>query len=99
MTGGVLKVITDLSAVNSPEAEMIKISPNPVRDMAKISLPATYNKVNITVTGIDGKLIQSSNYTDGQEIILKTSDICPGSYLISIQGDDKLNITKRFMKN
>ena len=80
---------TALSLVeNSNSNSNVKIFPNPTNGYFSIDLGETYNAVTITITDLNGKVIQSNTYNESQLLNLKLEEPA-GVYLLMIESENK----------
>ena len=64
------------------------VYPNPTKDNFSIDLRESYQAVTITITNLDGKLIQSKTYHDSQLLNLNIENPA-GIYLILVESGNK----------
>lgn len=69
-----------------PESKVFKIYPNPTRGIVLIEIPTTYEKVNVTVIDIYGKIVYKEQCQSG-EALINLRDLSTGSYIVRL--DDK----------
>ena len=71
--------------------------PNPTRGNFSIDLGSNFQFIKVTITDLNGKLIQDNTYTDKQLINLNIEE-STGVYFINIESEDKKAII-RLLKN
>jgi hypothetical protein len=88
--------IDDVSVIEDPTASVnnlvlgnaLTVYPNPTSGNFSIDLGETYNATTITITDLNGKLIQSKTYSESQLLNLKLEEPA-GVYLLIIETRDK----------
>lgn len=83
---------TTLSLVEHSNSN-VKIFPNPTNGHFSIDLGKTHTTVTITITGLNGKVIQSNTYNGSQLLNLKLEEPA-GVYLLIIKSENKETIIK-----
>jgi len=78
---------TTLSLIENSNSN-VKISPNPTNGYFLIDLGKTYNTVTISITDLNGKVIQSKIYNESQLLNLKIEEPA-GVYLLMIESENK----------
>lgn len=96
MQNGLFMLKLSTSAThNAPDlADKIQISPNPARDVCRISLPASITSWHYTLRDLQGRLIQAG----ARCAQLDLSTLTPGAYLLQIQLEDGKVATKKLIK-
>jgi hypothetical protein len=64
------------------------IYPNPTNWNFSIDLGAVYNSINLSISDINGKIIQTNNYAEDQLIYLNLK-VAKGVYIINIASEGK----------
>ena len=79
-------------------AKTIQLTPNPVRDALSLQYSAT-SKATITIYHTSGQLIKQTTITKDNSLHpINVSDLEAGLYLLMIEENGNLPITKRFIK-
>jgi photosystem II stability/assembly factor-like uncharacterized protein len=73
------------------------IYPNPTNGAFSIDLGAIYNSINLSISDINGKIIQTKKYSEGQLINLNLN-VATGVYIIDIASEGKKAVM-RLLKN
>lgn len=81
------------TSVSELSSTIIKMFPNPTDGNFSIDLGETHQTVMITVTDLDGKLIQSARYSDSQLLNLKLEEPA-GIYLLIIESGNKKEVIR-----
>jgi len=76
------------------DRETIKIYPSPTKDILNIAIPKNIDVKSISIYGIDGKIVYKSTHNEKE---INLSNIKNGSYIISIEADNKI-FTKLIIK-
>ena len=93
--------IDDVSVIEDPSASVnnlvlgkdLTVYPNPTSGNFSIDLVETYNATTITITDLNGKLIQSKTYNKSQFLNMKLEQPA-GIYLLNIETEAKKAIIK-----
>jgi hypothetical protein len=93
--------IDDVSVIEDPSASVnnlvlgkdLTVYPNPTSGNFSIDLVETYNATTITITDLNGKLIQSKTYNKCQFLNMKLEQPA-GIYLLNIETESKKAIIK-----
>ena len=80
--------VTSVGIIENSFGNGLLIYPNPTDGSFSIDLGKTYNAVSITMTDLNGKLIQSKTYSESQLLNLKLEEPA-GVYLLIIETRDK----------
>ena len=89
---------TATSIIENSYSDMIKIFPNPTKDIINIDIPENINIKSISIYSIDGKLVKKNKYlyNSGQ---LDINKLNIGSYILNIEIDNNNNFSKIIIKN
>ena len=88
--------VTSVGIVENNFGNELLIYPNPTDGNFSIDLGQAYNAVTITITDLNGKLIQSNTYNESQLLNLRL-DEPDGIYLLMIESEEKKAVI-RLMK-
>jgi uncharacterized delta-60 repeat protein len=66
----------------------VLVYPNPATDKFSIEFSRNYNKVDLSITDITGKVIYTTVATETQKIEVNTTDFAEGIYLVRVQTND-----------
>jgi hypothetical protein len=84
---------TDCSGVYTSNTEIvltkIKISPNPIKTAAEITLDKTHNKIKIEILNINGQSIRQEETTNSKIITINRNNLKSGVYFVRINADGK----------
>jgi len=97
-SNGVLKVVNDASGIESLENSSVKIYPNPVTDIAEITLDKTYDSVGVRIETMSGSLLHTYRFAGQSQLKVDLSTLPNGSYLVLIHADNELISTSKVMK-
>jgi len=89
--------ISNVGMVENSFGIELLIYPNPTEGHFSIDLGANYESVSITMTDINGKLIQSTTYNESQLLNLNVEEPT-GVYLLKIESGDKKAIIRLVKK-
>jgi autotransporter-associated beta strand protein len=89
MTGGVLKVIKDISGVVSAREAGFSFGPNPVSERLTLQTPETYAHLNISLINSAGSKVVNETASGNARVTLNTSALAAGIYFLRIDADDK----------
>lgn len=90
MTGGVLKVIKDISAVSTAKEAGFSFGPNPINERLLIQTPDNYSKLIISLINASGNQVLNETASGNAPISLNTSALAAGIYFLRIDADEKL---------
>lgn len=94
---GVLKVDV-ANGIQALEDSNVRIYLNPVTDRAEITMGKIYNKVQISIVDVNGRML-IQNVQDNQErFSLNLSSLNKGIYFVRINGDNDLNVIAKVMR-
>ncbi|MBE0637000.1 MAG: T9SS type A sorting domain-containing protein [Bacteroidales bacterium] len=86
----------DIETIKSVEGQFrVDIYPNPAEDLVTISIPENEEKVNYSITNLDGRVIEQSSFT-GSDAVLDVSGFRPGLYVIRME-IGRAVVTKRIV--
>lgn len=89
--------VSEVGIVENSFGALMNVSPNPTSGNFSIDLGASYNAIDVSLTDLTGKLIESKHYTNSQILEFKLDEPA-GVYLLLIQSEDKKALI-RMMKN
>lgn len=89
-------VVAGISNLRLPFSDF-KIYPNPATQ-SDIVIAAKETFSYVTVYNVGGQIVMQNTFRPLTEMHLNTSDLNPGSYLITIRSDDGLESTQTFTK-
>jgi peptidase C10-like protein/CUB-like protein/type IX secretion system substrate protein/Spi protease inhibitor len=72
----------------------VKLYPNPVGNELFIEFNEPYEQLNISVFNLVGKLVYENDVNNLSQIIVNTSDLLPGMYVLEIKGKST-SLTKK----
>ncbi|MFM9945612.1 MAG: T9SS type A sorting domain-containing protein [Bacteroidia bacterium] len=87
----------DFSGITPIVNPNISVIPNPASQNFKIKLNAELSKGKLSIISMDGKLVYHSILTGLPEIEISES-FNPGTYLIKVESNDRVGITKLMIK-
>ncbi len=96
-SGGVLKVVSEGSAVNNTQAYELSIYPNPAKNFIEIGTEKFTPGTQISITDINGRRLIVKK-SDLNKTIINTADLSAGIYFINISNSHSHLITKKFVK-
>lgn len=79
-------------------SDKVRLHPNPVNDLATITLDRNYNTINLSILSSDGRVISRSTHYRTNKFTIKTSDLAPGVYFVSITMDGGLVAVKKVVR-
>ncbi|MCH2231840.1 MAG: T9SS type A sorting domain-containing protein [Crocinitomicaceae bacterium] len=88
-----LNCTTGLNDQSQTDLNNIKLSPNPTKGNFSLELNETCNTGTITITDLNGKLIQSKTYNESQLLNL-TLEEPAGVYLLRIESGEKKALSR-----
>ena len=90
-------IVTSCSGLIQLNNTSWSVYPNPVNDQLHVKTNRTAGIYNLTIYGIDGRLIQKLTQNIVNEVVINTSGLNEGSYFITLQGADA-SFSIRFTK-
>ncbi len=78
--------------------EQIEIYPNPVMDKLIISLNSTYHHILLELYDLNGKLMLTTNHTQGKDLKADMSHLSSGIYLMKLSTEKHIFISKILKK-
>ncbi len=93
---GIITGETNNNAIAKNNLEA-RLYPNPVKDMASITVSRATGKLQITLLDVAGKQLWQSGKTSSASITLPTQNLAPGTYLVQVN-DDKEAVVLRMVK-
>jgi len=78
--------------------EQIEIYPNPVMDKLIISLNSTYHHILLELYDLNGKLMLTTNHTQGKDLKTDMSHLSSGIYLMKLSTEKHIFISKILKK-
>lgn len=85
--------IDPLGIENVDGKQSFFLFPNPASDVVYLKGAAEWSTLEVSITDNAGRLVQSGNYTGGNELIeLNTSGLANGSYLVKITSENASEI-------
>jgi len=78
--------------------EQIEIYPNPVKDKLSISLNSTYHNILLELYDLNGKLMLTTNHTQGKDLKADMSRLSSGIYLMKLSTEGHTYISKILKK-
>jgi hypothetical protein len=85
--------INTVGIYESTALKGIEVYPNPSSGKYNVLFNETLSDVSINILDIQGKLIQSSRYSNAESIVLNVTGK-PGVYLLEVISDDKKQIIR-----
>jgi hypothetical protein len=76
-------ITTGLMQNRSPGID-ISVYPNPVKDKAEVTLARTFERAELSLYDISGRLIMKEEIKDTNKATLDLSDLAPGTYLLEV---------------
>ncbi len=73
---------------------LVKLFPNPVSDIATISLSNNANDSEVSIFDIAGKLVYNLKVKAGQNAIINTSNFASGLYTVTVLSNNTISSTK-----
>ena len=89
--------VTTVGTIENTFTDILQVYPNPTAGDFSIDLGAFYESVQVSITDISGKLIDSKTINHSQLLHLNITEPA-GLYIISIQADDKKAIIQLLKK-
>ncbi len=74
------------------------VFPNPTSDKWIIDIKSNNNFNTIRLTDLNGKIILSQSIQEGKRVVLSSTNLRKGIYLLSLIGEDEFTV-KRVIKN
>lgn len=96
-SNGVLKVLSEASAVDKVSDSVINVFPNPVKDKAEIKLDKEYTSAIATVVDLSGREVLKQFQKSGT-FLLDFSGLSNGVYFVKVQADDDLHFMTKIIK-
>lgn len=93
----VCTTVSQVGIVENSFGSSLEVAPNPTNGNFSIDLGASHAHVIVTLTNLNGEVIQSTEYADSQLLQMKLEEPV-GMYLLLIQSDDKKAVI-RMVKN
>ena len=84
------------SVPNASINEKITIGPNPARNYLNIALPSAHTQADVTITNIQGQVLQSM-HVNTRYTSIDISELPSGMYLLNVSGE-RLRQTVKFVK-
>ena len=84
--------VTIVTGIQTHDLSNINIYPNPVKSTFKIDMGATYDKVELMMMDINGKIMMEKDYERVKLIDLDITTLPNGVYMIKLAGDDATGI-------
>jgi Secretion system C-terminal sorting domain len=83
--------------VDSFDASIFAIYPNPVNDILSISNSENINIKSISITDLNGRVVKNNNFNNVSNIEMNLSDLSSGMYIMNINSDQG-TATKKIVK-
>lgn len=82
------------NAVTERELAAMKMYPNPASDIVTISIAnVDSDLIQLSVVDVQGRVALSQSFA-GQQIVINTSTLVPGTYLVRVQSDEAIAMRK-----
>jgi hypothetical protein len=78
------------SVPDNGDLAAVQIFPNPAVNDFTIDLGSHYEKVQVTILDITGKVVYTTRASDTQEVEVDTKDFTAGIYMVQIQAGDSI---------
>jgi hypothetical protein len=97
--GDTLTFTTQSTGYNSADANEFVIYPNPANSMATVKVDGLNTSATVTVTDINGKLIETRIINAGKDSVeLNVADYTDGAYLVRVVSDTINRVEKLIVK-
>ena len=83
------------TAVSEVESTNVSVYPNPATDLLHFDLSKQFHSVNIQLYDITGKMVNTYNFENSQQVVMNVDKLSPGIYFYKLLVEGKLVKTER----
>src|SRR5690606_34850872 len=98
MVGGVLKVVKDISSVDTAADAGMQVGPIPFSDQIAVNMNNQQSTGRISLLNAAGKVLISEEIRGEATVSLNTSSLAAGMYFLRVEENNKVVSTDKMIK-